>query len=48
VQMAIDSLIVLGALFIADWQRVALSVVGAVVLNLALAINHRPGRYMAV
>ncbi len=48
VQMVIDSLIVLGALFIADWQRVALSVVGAVVLNLALAINHRPGRYMAV
>jgi len=48
VQMVMDSLIVLGALFIADWQRVALSVVGAVVLNLTLAINHRPGRYMAV
>ena len=24
------------------------TVLGAVVLNLALAINHRPGRYMAV
>lgn len=48
VQMAIDSLIVLGALWVADWQRVALSVLGAVVLNLTLAVNHRPGRYMAV
>ncbi len=48
VQMVIDSLIVLGALWVADWQRVALSVLGAVALNLTLAVNHRPGRYMAV
>ena len=48
VQMAIDSLIVLGAFWVADWERVALSVLGAVVLNLTLAINHRPGRYMAM
>jgi len=48
VQMAIDSGIVLGALWVADWERVALSVLGAVVLNLTLAVNHRPGRYMAV
>ena len=48
VQMAIDCLILLGALWVADWQRVALSVLGAVVLNMTLAINHRPGRYMAV
>ena len=48
VQMAMDGLIVLGALWVTDWQRVALSVLGAVVLNLALAINHRPGRYMAM
>lgn len=48
VQMLLDSLIVLGGLVVADPQRVALSVLGAVVLNLALAINHRPGRYMAV
>jgi uncharacterized membrane-anchored protein YitT (DUF2179 family) len=48
VQMVIDSLIVLGALWVADWERVALSVLGAVVLNLTLTINHRPGRYMAV
>ncbi len=47
-QMGIDSLIVLGGLWVADWPRVALSVLGAVVLNLTLAINRRPGRYMAV
>ncbi|GAB4206623.1 MAG: hypothetical protein Fur0019_10060 [Tibeticola sp.] len=49
VQMAIDSLVVLGALWVVgDAVRVAWSVLGAVVLNLTLAINHRPGRYMAV
>lgn len=48
VQMVIDSLIVLAALSVADGSRVALSVLGAIVLNLTLAINHRPGRYMAV
>src|SRR5512133_684824 len=48
VQMALDSLIVLGGRVVADVPRVALSVLGAVVLNLTLAINHRPGRYLAV
>ncbi|MGC1173760.1 YitT family protein [Polaromonas sp.] len=48
VQMVMDGLIVLGALWVTDWERVVLSVLGAVVLNLALAINHRPGRYMAM
>ena len=45
VQMLADGFIVCGALYIADWQRVALSIIGAVMLNLVLAINHRPGRY---
>ena len=48
VQMVLDSLIVLGGLVVADVPRVALSVLGAVVLNLTLAVNHRPGRYLAV
>ena len=48
IQMGIDALIVLGAFWVADGQRVIWSVVGAVVLNLVLAVNHRPGRYMAV
>ena len=46
--MAMDSVIVMGALWVTDEQRVALSVLGAVVLNLTLTINHRPGRYMAL
>jgi uncharacterized membrane-anchored protein YitT (DUF2179 family) len=48
VQMLLDSLIVAGALTVADVPRVALSVLGAVVLNLTLAVNHKPGRYLAV
>jgi len=47
-QMAMDCAIVLAAFLVVDWQQVAWSVLGAVVLNLALAINHRPGRYMAM
>jgi uncharacterized membrane-anchored protein YitT (DUF2179 family) len=45
VQMAADGLIVLGALFIVDIDKVALSILGAFMLNLVLTINHRPGRY---
>jgi uncharacterized membrane-anchored protein YitT (DUF2179 family) len=48
VQMLIDCLIVLAAFWLTDSTRVAYSVLGAVVLNMTLAINHRPGRYMAV
>lgn len=48
VQMLIDCLIVLAAFWLTDSTRVAYSVLGAVVLNLTLTINHRPGRYMAV
>lgn len=45
VQMAADGLIVLGALLIVDIDKVALSILGAFVLNLVLTVNHRPGRY---
>lgn len=45
VQMAADALIVAAAFAIVDPQRVGLSIVGALVLNLVLGINHRPGRY---
>lgn len=47
VQMAVDALILLLALITAPLEQVALSVIGAVVLNFTLAINHRSGRYMA-
>lgn len=47
-QMAMDCAIVLAAFAVVDLERIGWSVLGAVVLNLTLAINHRPGRYMAV
>lgn len=47
VQMGVDALILLLALATAPLLQVALSVAGAVVLNLTLAINHRAGRYLA-
>nr|WP_254068152.1 YitT family protein [Acidovorax sp. SRB_14] len=47
-QMGVDCCIVLLALWTVEPVRVAWSVAGAVALNLVLAMNHRPGRYMAV
>lgn len=47
-QLAIDSLIVLAAFAVVDLQRIAISIVSAVALNLVIAINHRPGRYLGV
>lgn len=48
VQLAVDCAIVLAALFVVDPQRIAYSLVGAVALNLTLAVNHKPGRYIAM
>jgi uncharacterized membrane-anchored protein YitT (DUF2179 family) len=48
VQMVMDCAIVLAAFSVVDVEHIAWSVAGAVALNLTLAINHRPGRYMAV
>lgn len=48
VQMGVDCAIVLLALFTVEPLQVAWSIVGAVALNLVLAMNHRPGRYMAI
>lgn len=48
VQMAVDCAIVLAALFVVDPKRIGFSLVGAVVLNLTLAVNHKPGRYIAM
>ena len=47
VQMGVDCAIVLAALFLVEPARIGYSLVGAVVLNLTLAVNHRPGRYIA-
>lgn len=48
IQMAFDCAIVLGSFALVDWQHVALSVLGAVMLNQTLATNHRAGRYMTL
>ena len=46
-QLGLDVTILLASTPWVDTQRLALSIVGAVAMNLALAVNHRPGRYVA-
>ncbi|SDN84925.1 Uncharacterised 5xTM membrane BCR, YitT family COG1284 [Halomonas shengliensis] len=48
VQLAIDGAIMLAGLALLPADRVGLSVLGAVALNLIIALNHKPGRYMGV
>lgn len=45
VQGALDLVVVLASLTLVSWPILLCSIVGAVLLNLVLAINHRPGRY---
>jgi uncharacterized membrane-anchored protein YitT (DUF2179 family) len=47
-QLAVDLSILGAAVFVLSPDRIALSVVSAVILNLIIAINHRPGRYLGV
>ena len=47
VQLGFDIAILLASTPWVDAQRLALSIVGAAAMNLALAVNHRPGRYIA-
>jgi uncharacterized membrane-anchored protein YitT (DUF2179 family) len=46
VQMALDTGIILAAFTVVEPVTVLLSAIGAVLLNLVLALNHRPGRYL--
>jgi uncharacterized membrane-anchored protein YitT (DUF2179 family) len=46
VQMAFDVVIITASLFVVPPANVLLSATGAVVLNIVLALNHRPGRYL--
>ena len=48
VQMAIGCLIVAAAFAWVEPQRIAISVLGAIALNLVVAVNHKPGRYLGV
>lgn len=47
VQMGLDVSVILLALFVVSPATVLLSALGAVVLNIILAFNHRPGRDLA-
>ncbi|MFA6616191.1 MAG: YitT family protein, partial [Hydrogenophaga sp.] len=46
VQMAIDACIVMLALSVVSWERVAWSVLAAVIMGIFLAVSHRPERYL--
>lgn len=47
-QMVVDAGIVLASLMLVSPWALAASILGAIALNLAITLNHRPGRYMAV
>jgi len=44
--MVFDVTVVVAAISVVAPMNVALSAAGAIVLNLVLALNHRPGRYL--
>ncbi len=47
-QMCVDIIIIVGAIFVVDVMAIVYSVLASVFLNLILAVNHRPGRYLAL
>lgn len=48
VQLGLDAAVLLCAIPLISLSSVIISLLGAAMLNLILAINHRPGRYMAI
>jgi uncharacterized membrane-anchored protein YitT (DUF2179 family) len=48
VQMGVDCVIVLLALWTVEPGRVLYSILGVVALNTVLVLNHKPGRYLAM
>lgn len=47
-QMAVDCGVVFMAIFVVSWPLILFSVIGAISLNLIIAVNHKPGRYTIV
>ena len=45
-QLGVDAVILIIAFFVLPFDRVLYSILGAVVLNMIIALNHRPGRYV--
>lgn len=48
IQMSVDVMVVLAALFIVPPARLLQSVIGALAIGAILTLNHRPGRYLGV
>lgn len=48
VQLGLDSVVLLASLPFLTPLQLALSIAGAAALNFAIAMNHRPGRYLAM
>ncbi len=46
--LGVDLCILALSFFVIDWTQALLSILGAVALNLVIAINHRPGRYIGM
>ena len=47
-QLGLDIVIMLLSLFFIPWANMVLSLAGAVAMNLIIAINHKPGRYVGI
>jgi uncharacterized membrane-anchored protein YitT (DUF2179 family) len=45
-QLAVDGLVLAASLFVVPPATILLSVVGSVAVNMVLAVNHRPDRYL--
>lgn len=45
-QMAVDCMIVMLSVFVVDYTLIIISFIGAIALNMIIAVNHKPGRYM--
>ena len=45
-QLGVDAVILVIAFFVLPFDRVLYSILGALVLNMIIALNHRPGRYV--
>lgn len=45
-QLGVDAVILIIAFFVLPFDRVLYSILGALVLNMIIALNHRPGRYV--
>ncbi|WP_435658161.1 YitT family protein [Brucella pituitosa] len=47
-QLGLDVLIMFGSLFFIPLENMLLSLVGAIAMNVIIAINHKPGRYLGI